>query len=113
MNFVNNLLKCDIILESENDVFIDASAFEEEDLDLWLENYLYPLMGKHEARWLKELKFKTSEDIYEILKKDGCWLAIVLMKSALRYAHKLPDEKMYYINDNGNLHMDIPKKMLL
>lgn len=113
MNFVENLLKNDIILESENDVFVDASVLGEDDLSEWLDEFLYPMLGEHESNWLKEMEFETYDDIYRLLRQDDSWLAVTLMRSALRYARKLPDEKMYYINDSAGLHMDIPKSMLL
>ena len=113
MNFVEDLLKAEIILESENDVFIDASTLSEEELDDWLEQELYPLMAETDVKWLKELEYETYDDIYAALRKDNNWLAVTLMKSALHLVHKTPCEKMYYINNSGGLHMDIPKRMLL
>ena len=113
MNLVEDFLKTDVILESENDVFIDASVLGKEDLDEWLEEFLYPMIGEHESTWLKAQEFETYEDVYKLLRQDDNWLAVTLMRSALRYARKLPDEKTYYVNDSAGLHMDIPKSMLL
>ena len=106
-------LKSEIIVESENDVYIDAESYDEESLDFWIEEFLYDLLDEDEKSFVENYDFESYEELKEILKDDECILAKKLINSALLLKRQIPREEVYYINNSGSFHLEVPRDALI
>ena len=98
-------LKNDVIIESPNDVYIDADHYSEDELDYWIKNYLYPLFDEDEQLFIINYDFKTLGRLKSNLLDEDKYMAKKIVLSALKYRHIPPVEKVYYINDSGSFHV--------
>lgn len=103
-------LKTEAIIESDNDVYIDASEYDEEDINEWLEDCLYPLLDEDQLRFIKEFPIDGYESLEEYLTPDEDEeddLPVLIVKSALAYRHIPAIEEEYYINNSGDFHVEV------
>ena len=103
-----DFLKTSIIIETEDDVILDASTCYEEDLDWWIEDFLYPEIDDEDIV-LEVINYpiKTTEDLVKELMNDEAIIAKSIIRSALDFKHIPMTEKTYYINDDSDLHIEI------
>lgn len=106
-------LKSEIIVESENDVYIDAESYDEDTLDFWIEEFLYDLIDEDEKTYIEKYDFESYEELKEILEDDEFYIAKILIISALRMKRQIPREEVYYINNSGSFHLEVPRDALV
>lgn len=102
-----DFLKTDIIIESENDVYIDASTCDKDELNDWIKNYLYPQFDEDEVRFINNFPFSSLSGIKSNFSADRKYMAKKIVKSALDYRHIPAVEKEYFINDSGSFHIAV------
>ena len=105
-------LKSEIIVESENDVYIDASSFDEETVEWWIEEFLYDLLDNDEKTYFEKYQFDSYKDLKDNLKDENYYLAKKIIASAIIFQHKLPTEKVYYINNSSSFHLRVPGNVI-
>ena len=100
-----DFLKTDIIIESENDVYIDAEHYDEDELNDWIQNHLLSALDEDDQLFIINYDFKSYEKLKEYLRKEGHYMAVNIVGSALHYRHLPPFEMPYYINNSGSFHV--------
>ena len=106
-------LKSEIIVESENDVYIDASSYDEETVEWWIEEFLYDLLDNDEKTYFEKYEVESYDDLKDILKDENYYLAKKLINSALLLKRQIPREEVYYINNSGSFHLEVPRDALI
>lgn len=104
---IKEFLISEAVIESDNSVFMDANICDEEDIEEWLKNYLYPMVGEDTTLWIINYPYKSLEAMRESLLEDDAELAKQIVLSALKYRRAIPRDEVYFINDNGSFHLEV------
>ena len=102
-----------MIVESENDYLIDASSelMDENAMQDWAEEFLYPLLPADDIKHISTYDFPNDEKIELCLKARNYYFASRIVIAALKSNFRKPTED-YYINDDGDFHLVVPKKYI-
>jgi hypothetical protein len=102
-----------MIVESENDYLIDASSelMDENSMKDWVEEFLYPLLPDDDIKHISTYDFPNDEKIMLCLKARNYYYASRIVIAALKSNFRVPTED-YYINDDGDFHLIVPKRYI-
>lgn len=101
------------IIETENDCLIDASSelMTREEMEEWANSFINPQLdwGKYEI--YKNKDFATDQELAAALKESNCFFGRTIVKAALKSQHR-PGGEDFYINDDAEIHVKIPKRFV-
>ena len=108
-----DFIKTRLIVESEDDYLIDAASelMEPEDMQDWAEEFLYPLLTPSDIEHISTYDFEDDEKLAQSLKARNYFYASRIVVAALKSNFRFPTDD-YYINDDGDFHLKVPKKYL-
>lgn len=108
-----DFIKTRLIVESEDDYLIDAASelMEPEDMQDWAETFLYPLLTQSDIEFISTKDFEDDEELQQCLKARNYFFASRIVIAALKSNFRIPTED-YYINDDGDFHLEVPKRYI-
>jgi len=108
-----DFIKTRLIVESENDYLIDASSelMDENSMQDWAETFLFPLLNSGDIEHISSYDFPNDEKLELCLKARNYFFASRIIIAALKSNFRKPTED-YYINDDGDFHLVVPKRYI-
>lgn len=102
-----------LIVESENDYLLDAASdlMDENAMKDWAEEFLYPLLDDSDIEFIETADFADDDKLQQCLKARNYFFASRIVIAALKSNFRIPRED-YYINDDGDFHLVVPKKYI-
>lgn len=108
-----DFIKTRLIVESEDDYLIDASSelMDENAMQDWAEEFLYPLLSDSDIEFIETADFEDDNKLQQCLKARNYFFASRIVIAALKSNFRFPTED-YYINDDGDFHLEVPKRYI-